>query len=131
MLSCGKFPQRCYAAPITAYVHLPSEQYPAGSLPRMSVRLMRIVPGLSGSYPEFRRVRLCNTGLFFLYFVKYGAYFAARRIASFILTLLTKFFPAISNAVPWSTEVLRMGIPFVIEIVFSKSSVFVAICPWS
>jgi hypothetical protein len=61
--------------------------------------------------------------------VKFGEYFAASKIASIILTALTLPVPAMSNAVPWSTEVLRIGIPFVMAIVLSKSSVFVAIWP--
>ena len=44
-----------------------------------------------------------------------------------MLTALAIPLPAMSNAVPWSTEVRRIGIPAVIEIVRSKSSVFVAI----
>jgi hypothetical protein len=52
------------------------------------------------------------------------------RIASTMLTELTLPVPAMSNAVPWSTDVRRIGIPAVIEIVRSKSSVFVAMCPW-
>ena len=40
--------------------------------------------------------------LFFLfyYFIKFGAYFAASKIASIMLTALTIPFPAMSNAVP-------------------------------
>jgi hypothetical protein len=37
---------------------------------------------------------------FFRYFLKFGAYFAAKRIASIMLTALTIPFPAMSNAVP-------------------------------
>ncbi len=34
------------------------------------------------------------------YIIKFGAYLAATKIASTILTALTIFFPAMSNAVP-------------------------------
>ena len=63
------------------------------------------------------------------YCLKNGAYFAANLIASSMLTAPAMPLPAISNAVPWSTDVRRIGIPLVIEIVLSKSSVLVAICP--
>ncbi len=56
-------------------------------------------------------------------------YFAASRIASIMLTALALFCHAMSNAVPWSTDVRKIGIPHVTAIVRSKSSVFVAICP--
>src|SRR5450759_466524 len=39
--------------------------------------------------------------------------------------------PAMSKAVPWSTDVRRMGRPTVTETVSSKSNVFVAMWPWS
>ena len=41
-----------------------------------------------------------NFSLYSFYFVKLGAYFAASRIASIILTALTMPLPAMSNAVP-------------------------------
>ena len=63
--------------------------------------------------------------------LKKGAYLAARRIASAMLTSLATSLPARSKAVPWSTEVRRMGMPLVMEMVRSKSSVLAAICPWS
>ena len=58
-----------------------------------------------------------------------GEYFAARRMASTMLTSLAIPVPAISMAVPWSTEVRRMGIPAVTAMVRSKSSVLVAMWP--
>ena len=65
--------------------------------------------------------------LYILYcLTKYGAYFAATSMASIMLTGLAIPFPAISYAVPWSTEVLRIGRPFVTDMVRSKSRVFVA-----
>ena len=48
-------------------------------------------------------------------------------IASAILTELALFIPAMSNAVPWSTEVRKIGIPQVTDIVRSKSKVLAAI----
>ena len=61
--------------------------------------------------------------------VKKGAYLAASRMASFMLTALAIPLPAISKAVPWSTDVRRIGIPLVMAMVRSKSRVLVAICP--
>lgn len=49
--------------------------------------------------------------------VKSKAYFAAIRIASSMLTEVATPWPATSNAVPWSTEVRRIGIPSVSEMV--------------
>src|SRR5699024_1477267 len=66
-----------------------------------------------------------------VFFVKFGAYCAASLIHSSILMLSAMFLPAMSNAVPWSTDVLKNGKPFVIEIVLWKSVIFAAICPWS
>ena len=48
------------------------------------------------------------------------------RIASSILTPLARFFPAMSIAVPWSTDVRKMGMPPVTAIVRSKSRVLAA-----
>ena len=52
-------------------------------------------------------------------------------MASAMLISLTMPLPAISKAVPWSTEVRRMGMPLVMEMVRSKSRVLVAMWPWS
>lgn len=62
---------------------------------------------------------------------KQGEYLAASKIASAMLTAPAVPVPAMSNAVPWSTDVLRIGIPLVMAMVRSKSSVFAAMCPWS
>ena len=40
-----------------------------------------------------------------------GAYFAAALIASIMLTALALPVPAMSKAVPWSTDVRKIGIP--------------------
>src|SRR5699024_11794439 len=50
-----------------------------------------------------------------VFFVKFGAYCAASLIHSSILMLSAMFLPAMSNAVPWSTDVLKNGKPFVIR----------------
>ena len=64
-------------------------------------------------------------------FLILSEYTAANLIASVMLTELAFPVPAISWAVPWSTDVLRKGNPQVIDTVRSKSTILVAICPWS
>ena len=50
-----------------------------------------------------------------------GAYFAATQMASIMLTADASPLPAMSKAVPWSTDVRKIGIPQVMEMVRSKS----------
>lgn len=50
-----------------------------------------------------------------------GAYFAATQMASIMLTADASPLPAMSKAVPWSTDVRKIGMPQVMEMVRSKS----------
>ena len=54
------------------------------------------------------------------YPAKYGAYFAAIFTDSIMLTALALPVPAMSKAVPWSTEARSIGMLFVMAMVRSK-----------
>ena len=102
----------------------------------LRVRRAPLNSGFRDKASHCREKRLeFQVGLYFIIpnttqaFTKKGAYLAASKIASAILISLTIPFPAISNAVPWSTEVRRMGMPLVMEMVRSKSRVLVAMWP--
>ena len=57
--------------------------------------------------------------------------FTANRIASIRLFGLAIPLPAMSNAVPWSTEVRTMGRPRVMLTPRSKATSLAGMCPWS
>ncbi len=60
-----------------------------------------------------------------------AAMLTAMRMAAFMLSASAMFLPAMSKAVPWSTEVRMMGMPRDMFTVASKSISFMGMWPWS
>ena len=52
-------------------------------------------------------------------------------MASIIDSGLAIFLPAISNAVPWLGDVLKISKPIVMLTVFSEATDLIGISPWS